>query len=117
MRALLSIVGGIMLLGPWIGEAGAQTPAPRPAAQAGHLLAQRVCGACHIVAANQDLSPLVPNYGPSFFDVARRPATTAGTLQAFLSHPHPLGNMPYPALTPAQTADVSAYILSLRSRH
>jgi mono/diheme cytochrome c family protein len=99
------------------GAASAQNLPSRSDAQAGERLAQRVCGACHTVAAQQHLSPLVPGYGPSFYDVARHPGTTTQSLAGFLSHPHPYGQMPYPALTPAQIADVSAYILSLRGRH
>ena len=33
------------------------------------------------------------------------------------ANPHPLANMPYPNLSTAQLADVTAYILSLRGQH
>ena len=111
MRAWLVV--GLMAL---IAAAGAQAQPQRADIRAGQRLAQRVCDGCHVVAANQELSPLVPNYGPSFFAIADRPTTTARSLASFLSHPHALARMPYPDLTPAQIADVSAYILSLRGR-
>jgi mono/diheme cytochrome c family protein len=96
--------------------ADAQTAAPPHGnAAAGQQFALRHCDSCHVVAAKQDLAPM-PNYGPSFFDIAKRPDVTAQSLQAFLSKPHPGIKMPYPDLTPAQIADVSAYLLGLRGR-
>ena len=85
--------------------------------QRGHDLALEACESCHVVASDQDVKPLVPNYGPSFFGVANRPETTAQSLSAFLAHQHRLSNMPAPNRTPAQIADLTSYILSLRQRH
>jgi mono/diheme cytochrome c family protein len=116
MRAPLFVACLITSIAACTAAAGAQNLPHPPDPQAGQRLAMRVCDACHIVAPHQELSPLVPNYGPSWFDVANRPDTTAQSLEAFLARPHPFGQMPYPALTPAQVADVSAYILSLRRR-
>jgi mono/diheme cytochrome c family protein len=113
MRALLVITGILVLAGI---SATARGQAPRGDAQAGQRLALRVCSACHIVAARQEM-PLVAHNAPSFFAIAGRPGTTRQSLAAFLAHPHPLGRMPFPELTPHQIADVSAYILSLRGRH
>ena len=92
---------------------GAQA-AQTGSASAGRDFVLHNCGACHIVAVNQDLRPLVANFGPSFFDVANRPDTTAASLQAFLSRPHGYSNMPYPDLSAKSLADVVAYIVSLR---
>ncbi len=117
MRALLSMAAVIMLAGGLAAAAGAQTSPQRGDPQAGRRLALRVCDACHIVAANDQMPPLVPRYAPSFFDIANRPGTTAQSLQGFLAHPHALANMPYPELAAAQVADVAAYILTLRGRH
>lgn len=113
MRALLVIAGFLMLAGI---SAAAQGRPPRGEAQAGERLALRVCSACHIVAARQEM-PLVAHNAPSFFAIADRPGTTRQSLAAFLAHPHALARMPFPQLTPRQIADVSAYILSLRGRH
>jgi len=81
-------------------------------ARAGLELASRSCASCHVVAANQPVPP-IPNYGPNFADIASRPGITAATLADFLSKAHSGIKMPYADLTPAQVADVSAYILSL----
>jgi mono/diheme cytochrome c family protein len=116
MRALLSISAvAIVILGV-SGGAGGQNLPPRGDPQAGQRIAGRACDACHIVVAHQELTPLVPNAAPSFFAIADRPGTTQQSLAAFLAHAHPYGRMPYPELTPAQIADISAYILSLRHR-
>jgi mono/diheme cytochrome c family protein len=116
MRALVLVAAVVIVAGAWDAAAGAQNASPRGDPQAGERLALRVCDACHIVASHQELPPVVPRYAPSFFDIARRPGTTARSLDAFLAHPHPLGQMPFPGLTPTQRADVGAYILSLRGR-
>jgi mono/diheme cytochrome c family protein len=115
MRALLSMAVVVILVGAL--AAGAQNPPHRGDPQEGSRLALRVCGACHIVATNQEMRPLVPHYAPSFFDIANRPGTTAQSIEAFLAHPHRFGNMPSPELTAAQVADVAAYILTLRGRY
>lgn len=97
--------------------ASAQPGTYHGSAAAGREVALHNCDSCHVVAANQELRPLVGNYAPSFFDIANKPATTEASLQAFLSHTHAYGNMPYPDLTPRDLANVVAYILSLRGRH
>lgn len=117
MRALLWVAAVLVAIAAPAATAHAQNPPQRPDPQAGKRLAERVCGACHIVAARQEMPPLVATSAPSFFDIAKRPGTTAQSLEAFLAHPHPFGQMPFPRLTAAQIADVSAYILSLRQRH
>jgi mono/diheme cytochrome c family protein len=116
MRAVLLIVLVSLFVAGGADEGDAQAPSQRGNPQAGQQFALRKCDACHIVAANQDLAPM-PSYGPSFFDVAKRPNITATTLRAFLSKPHPMIKMPYPDLTTEQISDVSAYILSLRGQH
>jgi mono/diheme cytochrome c family protein len=85
--------------------------------QAGRQFALRRCDACHVVAAHQEMRPLVPGYASSFFDVANKPSITAQSLEEFLAHRHPYGNMPYPELNAAQVSDLVSYILSLRNRH
>jgi hypothetical protein len=107
----------LVLVGTAAGVASAQQVAYRGSAAAGRDFAVYNCDACHIVAANQELRPLIGNYAPSFFDIANKPATTEVSLREFLSHTHAYANMPYPDLTPRDLADVMAYILSLRGRH
>jgi len=75
------------------------------------------CDACHVVAGDQEIRPLISGYAPSFAEVANRPGTTPETLRDFLSHAHAYSNMPYPDLTAADLANVVAYIMSLRHRH
>ena len=51
---------------------------------------------------------------PTFAGIARRKSTTAMSLRVFLQSPH--ARMPDLHLSRDEIADVSAYILSLRSR-
>jgi mono/diheme cytochrome c family protein len=80
--------------------------------QAGHRIAQMWCGKCHAIGANES-DPRI-DVVPSFASIARMRSTTATSLNAFLSTPHP--PMPDFTLTRQEIADVSAYILSLRPR-
>jgi mono/diheme cytochrome c family protein len=75
------------------------------------------CDTCHIVAANQEIKPLVAGYAPSFFEVANKPGVTAQSFEDFLAHEHPYAKMPNPQLSAAQVSDVASYILSLRGGH
>jgi len=117
MRRGCVMVAALLLLGYAAGVASAQQAGYRGGAAAGREVALYNCDACHIVAANQELRPLIGNYAPSFFDIANKPATTRASLREFLSHTHAYANMPYPDLAPRDLADVVAYILSLRGRH
>ena len=80
---------------------------------AGHAFAREACNSCHIVEAEQR-SPRLLSVGPAFRDIANTPGVTAIALRAFLTSSHP--RMPNLILTPKETADVIAYILSLRDR-
>jgi cytochrome c len=75
---------------------------------AGRELARRWCTECHDVGIEG-----VPGgrQGPAFRDVASMPSTTGLALSVFLQSSHP--NMPNIALTPGQSNDLVAYILSL----
>jgi cytochrome c2 len=97
--------------------ASAQSAPHRGDPRAGHQLAVHACDTCHIVAANQEIRPLLPGYGPSFFDIANRPEVTAQSLEDFLANRHSYPKMPYPELTAVQVSDLVSYILSLRGRH
>jgi mono/diheme cytochrome c family protein len=115
MRGVLLTTAAVLFTSAMSAAAGAQNAPHRGDPQAGRRLALHACDACHIVAANQDIRPLVPGYAPSFFDVANKPGVTAQTLEAFLAERHPTGAMPFPQLTAAQIDDLASYILTLRT--
>ena len=104
MRDLAYLVGALALVAS---QAGAQDLPGDP--QAGADLAQEVCAVCHVVAAEQ---PSDPGVGPSFLEIADHPATTELSLRAFLQTPH--ATMPNLMLTPEETADLIAYVLTLK---
>ncbi len=79
---------------------------------AGHAFAREACNACHMAEAKQR-KPRRIVIGPAFRDIANAPSTTATSLRVFLMTSHP--KMPNLILTPEETADVIAYILSLRA--
>ena len=81
---------------------------PKGNAAAGQRLAERWCTSCHQPSGNAYAT--YPN--ASFAQIARMPSTTALALRAFLRTSHP--SMPNIVLTPADTDDLVAYILSLR---
>lgn len=76
----------------------------------GSNLALRICSDCHVVAETQRRP--ATDGAPPFAAVANRPGTTPLSLQVFLRTPH--RNMPNLILTPAETDDIVAYILSLK---
>ena len=76
---------------------------------AGASLAREVCAQCHLAAKDQVVDPGV---GPSLFEVAQHPGTTALSLRAFLQTPH--ATMPNLMLTPEETDDIIAYLLTLK---
>jgi len=116
MRGLLLKISATLLVAGFAATAAA--PGVRAAnVQAGGDLARYECDGCHVVAANQEIPPLVKNTAPSFFAIANRPDTSAQSLEAFLSRPHPYSNMPFPDLRPADVANVAAFLMSLRGRH
>jgi cytochrome c len=80
---------------------------------AGHAFARESCNACHVVEAEQHAPRLIV-IGPAFRDIANTRGITATALRVFLTTSHP--KMPNLILTPEETADVIAYILSLRER-
>ena len=78
---------------------------------AGHAFAQQVCSPCHAVTPGEK-SPRLIDIAPGFQAVANTRGMTAMALRAFLTTSHP--KMPNLILTPEQSADVIAYILSLQ---
>ena len=81
--------------------------------EAGRLFAREVCSPCHAVTAEQ-ASKRVIAIAPDFQTIANTSGVTATALRAFLQTPHP--KMPNLILTPEQSADVIAFVLSLRDR-
>lgn len=79
-------------------------------ASAGHELARAWCAECHAVEPGGLRSP--DAHAPPFGAAARQISTTEMALHAFLNSPHP--TMPNLKLSPRQTDDIAAYILSLR---
>ncbi len=78
---------------------------------AGHAFARNACQPCHAVEAEQR-TPRRIVIGPAFRDVANTSGITATAIRVFLRTSHP--KMPNLILTPEETEDVIAYILSLR---
>jgi mono/diheme cytochrome c family protein len=76
----------------------------------GQQLAERVCSACHHVEKGGIGVSLAG--APAFQAIADDPAVTETALQVFFRMPHE--GMPDLILTPAETDDAIAYILSLR---
>lgn len=113
MRGLLASAAVVLMVGSVPPPARAQPGNPR----AGRQLALQDCAVCHIVAAKQETKPLVPGYGPSFFEIANKTGTSLESLEDFLIHGHPRSNMPAAPLTPTQVRDVAGYILTLRGQH
>ena len=80
---------------------------------AGHAFAREACKLCHVVEPAEE-SPRILALAPAFRDSANTPGMTATALRVFLTSSHP--KMPNLILKRGQTADVIAYILSLRDR-
>ena len=112
--AVAKRVGAIILAGALAATtfaAFAQDGSGNPAA--GRAFAREVCSPCHAVTP-APRSPRMLDIAPDFRAIANTSGMTATALHAFLRTAHP--KMPNLILTPEQSADVIAYILSLRDR-
>ena len=90
------------------GSVLAQSPIDN--ASSGLRVATTICAKCHQVTLT--MSPSAVG-APSFAEIASRPTTTAISLKRFLrSNNH--SRMPNFMLSPANTDDVVAYILSVK---
>lgn len=78
--------------------------------EVGRALAERWCVSCHIVDRTAQTG--TSNGIPSFPAIASRPATTAASLDSFLSAPHT--RMPDFSLGAQERNALVAYILALR---
>ena len=76
----------------------------------GGKLAREVCATCHIVSEDELEDPGVG--APTFFEVVADPSVSELSLRAFLQTSH--ATMPNLILTPEETDDIIAYILTLR---
>ena len=74
--------------------------------------ANRVCSECHAVAPGQRTSPKAK--APSFQSVADTPGMTDMAINVWLHTSHP--TMPNLILNADQTADLAAYIRTLRTK-
>ena len=103
--ALAMMVGGM---------ARADAAEDRSAAAArGRIVATRVCSGCHDVSDEARPAPVRrPGVPPALLTVAASPNLDARLLEAFLWFPH--GEMDNLIMTRRETADVAAYVLSLR---
>ena len=102
-----------MMLAAFLAAAALPAHAQDGDVAAGHAFAREACNACHMVDAQQR-KPRRIAIGPAFRDIANTRGITAISLRVFLRTSHP--KMPNLILTPEETADVVAYILSLRAR-
>jgi mono/diheme cytochrome c family protein len=81
--------------------------------EAGRAYAWRVCSPCHAVESDPR-TPRTLDIAPDFQAIADTPGITATALNAFLHTSHP--KMPNFILSSEVSADVIAYILSLRGQ-
>ena len=84
---------------------------PAGDAAKGRRLAEALCARCHVVASGGGAGW---TDAPAFPTIAADPRVNAAWLRRFFAEPHL--NMLYTDRPPAETADIAAYILSLRPR-
>jgi mono/diheme cytochrome c family protein len=106
-------LGYVAMLAAALATTGAGATAQEGDIAAGYAFASEACKACHVVDP-EEKSPRNLAIAPAFRDVANTPGMTATALRVFLTSSHP--KMPNLILNSRQTADVIAYILSLRDR-
>jgi mono/diheme cytochrome c family protein len=78
-------------------------------ADQGETLARRWCTGCHLVAADQKAAT---TDAPPFASIAQRPDFDPAKIEFFLRDPHP--KMPNMTLGRSETADIAAYIATLK---
>ena len=92
-----------------MGEASTGVGDPR----IGRSFALDNCRPCHVVAPDQTSAIRFAN-APTFRAIANAASTSQFGLNVWLTNPHP--TMPTLVLSPDESANVIAYILSLRDR-
>jgi mono/diheme cytochrome c family protein len=118
------VVGVVAVITAAVAYAGLAAHAqPKPAgdAQEGRAFALEACTGCHIVTTDQPFKPIYAGAicPPDFKDIASGPDVTATSLIHYLDTLPTIpkaGHMANADLTPEQTRDVVAYILSLRDK-
>lgn len=100
---------GAAMLAAWAGTVLADEASGNPAD--GLAFAKGHCAECHLVEG--DWQDIAKPYPPAFAQIAADPKYTDLSLRVFLRTPHL--NMPDFILTERETADVVAYIISLKS--
>ena len=105
----------------WPLVASSQTKLASGDPQAGRALALQACTGCHIVAPDQPFKPIYAGdiHPPDFKDIANKPGATAASLIHYLDTLPTIPNHPHMAnvdLTPTETRDLAAFILSLRAK-
>jgi mono/diheme cytochrome c family protein len=126
INTYLKRLAGLALLGVGIGTLVLGTPtqaAPLPKdsedIRAGYRIARDICRTCHVIDPAQTSRPILRQPGPNFEDIANRPGLTAPALrhliasQSWDTQSRPV-QMPRQAISERSTAQVAAYILSLR---
>jgi mono/diheme cytochrome c family protein len=101
--AVAVMLPAAILAGPAVAQA------PRGDVAEGQRLAEQLCARCHVMPPNQGSGW---TDAPSFAAIANKPTTTAQSLRDIIEQPHV--HMSGTGLGPAQSADLAAYILSLR---
>jgi mono/diheme cytochrome c family protein len=96
-------------------------PKPGGDAKEGRTFALEACTGCHIVALDQPFKPIYAGdiHPPDFKDIANKPGAAADLLIHYLDTLPTIpkdSQMANADLTPEQTRDVVAYILSLRGK-
>lgn len=115
-RLMIAALGLALMVAP----AWAKDTASARAVAAGRKIAMDNCSNCHVVAADQDIPPILKQKTPSFAELANAPGVSAQSLRRFIGATHwdehtvPV-TMPNPMLSSEQKSDVVAYILSLRT--
>ena len=77
--------------------------------QNGEMLARHWCASCHIVSEDQARGA---DNVPTFAAIASKPGLDAAHIASFLRDPHP--KMPDMQLSKSESADLAAYIASLK---
>jgi mono/diheme cytochrome c family protein len=101
--------------------AEARDPGVTATVDAGRKIALDTCATCHVVAADQDIAPILKQSTPSFSQIANAPGSSRASLLRFIGATHwdrqsvPI-TMPNPMLSEMQKGQVVSYILSLRRR-
>ena len=114
---LLGIAGGALALAP--STHAAPTAKDSEDVRAGYRIARDICRTCHVIDPAQTSRPILRQPGPNFEDIANRPGLTAPALRQLIASQNwdtwsrPV-QMPRQAISERSTAQVAAYILSLR---